>query len=313
MPQWDAEIELSPEDAARLIRGQFPELEFTGVEFFGEGWDNFAFRLSREAGAPLIFRFPRRQLGAECTHTELRVTPLVPDLPLPITRSLWVGEPAGEFPWRFGGYEMIPGRPAVHCAEAAIDWPALGESLGTFFAAVRDRIDVAAARAMNAPEDDWERIDAGHRVPQILERLDQLTGFGLIDGPEPWRTQAEAILAANPRPVASTLCHGDFSLRHVLIGDDGRATGIIDWGDVHCGDPAVDLAILWWLPLPARRRFLEAYGQIDERTALLLRLRALSHACGLAHWAHDVGLRDEKVDALRVLRHLAEAKGELPT
>lgn len=37
--------------------------------------------------------------------------------------------------------------------------------------------------------------------------------------------------------------HGDLYARHLLI-QNGKIAGIIDWGDMHIGDVAVDLAIL---------------------------------------------------------------------
>ena len=40
-------------------------------------------------------------------------------------------------------------------------------------------------------------------------------------------------------PESGRLLHGDFHPRHVYA-DNGRITGIIDWGDASCGDPLYD-------------------------------------------------------------------------
>ncbi|GAB3589139.1 phosphotransferase family protein [Calidifontibacter terrae] len=52
---------------------------------------------------------------------------------------------------------------------------------------------------------------------------------------------AEPILAADERMSFS---HNDLGDEHVIIGADGRVSGIIDWSDAVAGDPARDLALL---------------------------------------------------------------------
>src|SRR5690606_33961528 len=56
---------------------------------------------------------------------------------------------------------------------------------------------------------------------------------------------------------------------------DGTLAGVVDFGDLFAGDPAVDLAAAWvLLPTDAAERFVAAYGDVDEAT---LR-RARGHA-----------------------------------
>lgn len=55
--------------------------------------------------------------------------------------------------------------------------------------------------------------------------------------------------------------------------------GIIDWGDVHFGDPALDLAIaLLVLPPEAYGNFRTEYGGINDATWDAARFRAIYHA-----------------------------------
>ena len=59
----------------------------------------------------------------------------------------------------------------------------------------------------------------------------------------------------------ATLVHGDLYVRHLIVGDDARLLGIIDWGDLHLGDRASDLAIVFTvLPPAARAHFFATYG-----------------------------------------------------
>ena len=76
-----------------------------------------------------------------------------------------------------------------------------------------------------------------------------------------WREALEA-----PDDTRPTWIHGDLHPRNVLTLD-GTITGVIDWGDMTSGDPAIDLACLWMLlPDEARARRSAARVRL-ERTA----------------------------------------------
>ena len=106
-------------------------------------------------------------------------------------------------------------------------------------------------------------------------------------------------LAAHPPGAladdARTLVHGDLYARHVLVDANARPSGVIDWGDVHLGDPALDIAIAH-LVLPASRtpRSAPRTARIDERTWAAARYRAIYHAILELDYgvrADDAGMR----------------------
>ena len=74
-----------------------------------------------------------------------------------------------------------------------------------------------------------------------------------------------------------------------------QPAGIIDWGDLHFGDRALDIAIAHlMLPQRAHSIFRAAYGGVDERTWQAARYRALYHAILEAEYGvreHDEGMR----------------------
>lgn len=88
---------------------------------------------------------------------------------------------------------------------------------------------------------------------------------------------AEGALAAiaQPPPIDKlVVCHGDTCAPNLLIGDDGRATGWVDLGDLGVADRWADLAIATWSTTwnygPGwEQRLLDAYGVAPdpERTA----------------------------------------------
>ena len=58
-----------------------------------------------------------------------------------------------------------------------------------------------------------------------------------------------------------TMLHGDLHPGNILLADDGSLAGVIDFGDVGAGDPAVDMAVGWLMfDAGARRRFTRAFG-----------------------------------------------------
>ncbi|MGW7003402.1 phosphotransferase, partial [Streptomyces sp. NPDC054933] len=68
--------------------------------------------------------------------------------------------------------------------------------------------------------------------------------------------------------------HGDLHPANVVVLD-GTLSGVIDFGDMCAGDPAVDLAAAWvLLPAGAASRFFDAYAHTDE--AMIRRARGLA-------------------------------------
>jgi aminoglycoside phosphotransferase (APT) family kinase protein len=126
------------------------------------------------------------------------------------------------------------------------------------------------------------------RVAKARDRLDLLTG---ITGRT--RSAAEQILAdaeGLAPSSAEVLLHGDLHVRHVLV-DQGAQSGVIDWGDVCVGDPAIDLLLVWSVLPPERRAgFLDEYGTIDDEARLRARVLAIMLSAVLALYARERGL-----------------------
>src|SRR6185503_15119791 len=94
--------------------------------------------------------------------------------------------------------------------------------------------------------DELARTDFVRRRPVLLERLAALEEAGVIPDRRPWVELFEGCGPPEPPPRPVPV-HGDLYERHVLVGDENRVSGVIDWGDVHAGDPAVDLNLLYRL------------------------------------------------------------------
>jgi aminoglycoside phosphotransferase (APT) family kinase protein len=278
---WRAEHELGEELARSLIEEQFPSLAPALLRRFGEGWDNQVFLVEGRAAAAgagreaWVFRFPRRQVAVPLLQTELLLLPqLAGKLPLPVPLPQFVGAPGTRFPWPFAGYRALDGRTADSAALDDAQRAAAAVPLGRF---------LRALHALRPPPalagDRLGRLDRSRLVAQIRERLRALG------------VEAPRFLDEPVRPArAGTLVHGDLHARQILVDGATRPCGVIDWGDSHSGDPAVDLSVAHsLLPRSAHRAFRDAYGEIDEATWRLSRLRALHVCAALAIYGRSLG------------------------
>jgi len=93
---------------------------------------------------------------------------------------------------------------------------------------------------------------------------------GSVDDARNWRFTPTAI-------------HADLGPEHVLVSPAGELAGVIDWEELHTGDPASDFG--WWLhAMPAiGRRMLDAYGGAPDDSFYV---RA-KHAWAFGPW-HEV-------------------------
>lgn len=298
MAEWDAEIVVGIDLARALIREQFPALGRT-IEPFGAGWDNTAYLVDGD----LVFRFPRRRIAARLMEAETRVLPrLTGRLPIAIPNPRWAGAPTEAFPWPFSGYRRLHGRTvdSVDLPDAARR--AMAAPLGAFLRALHD----VSPDGLGLPDDELRRTDFGQRISMLTERIGVLEDAGLIENRTRWLRLFES--DDFPAPAERTVpVHGDLYERHLLVDEAHRACGVIDWGDVHAGDPGIDLSLLYrFFPAAARDGFLRVYGDIDARTARMARLRAAFHAVSLTFFAHTTGDAPLLRAGLTALRYVLE-------
>ncbi len=289
---YDAERSVTAADAEAAIAAAFPSLAPVRAAAAGEGWDNFAFRVNDE----LLFRFPRRQVAVELLEKEYRILPAIAHrLPLPVPRPEFFAPSGANFPWPFLGHRLIPGQTACGAALDDDERQLAARALAEFLRALH------ATAVAGAPPDRIRKLDFEYRAPIARTNLEKLRAAGLIS-----KLENLLEILENPPQFKSTptgnLVHGDLYVRHLLIDSNRRLCGVIDWGDVHAGDPAVDLAVAHsFLPPRAHDEFRRAYGELDEARWQLARLRALWHSAVLALYAHDVGDKPLVAEALRAL------------
>ena len=301
MHEWSPQLAVDEELARHLVATRFPELEVGDLTLVAEGWDNAVWLADGE----LAFRFPQRAIAIRGVATEIEVLPrLAPLLPLPVPVPAFHGSAGDDYPWPFFGFRFLPGREAVVAQLDDGERARLAQPLGRFLRALHDRGE-AAVSGIDLPHDPLGRGDPRVRVPRGRERLAQLEQAGLgtdIAAASALLDQAEAL----PPSTTTVLVHGDLHVRHILIDDDRRLAGVIDWGDLCLADPAVDLSIAWsFLPPAGRTAFGDAYGPISEETALRARMLSVHLTASIAYQAHVDGIAALEREALAGLARTA--------
>jgi len=288
--QWTAEVRVDEALARQLVTTQFPPLPERSLEFLGEGWDYVAF-LVDEA---FVFRFPRREIGLPGTEREIAMLPLLaPLLPVPVPNPVYVGRPSEYFSWPFYGAPYLPGAEP----DGSLSDDVRGALARPLARALRALHAAAALAAVGdgLPVDPMGRADMAVRVPRTRETLAAIDDL--------WRPPGEldellAGAAELPAPEPSAVCHGDLHFRQLLV-DEGLLSGIVDWVDLCCGDPAMDLSLLYgFLPPAARGEFFEEYGTVEASSVVRARVLALNLMSVLARYGHDEGMPGVEAEAL---------------
>ena len=278
------EIEIDIPLVRTLLEDQCTDLAALPLSDAGEGWDNRLFRL----GDDLCVRLPRRRAAVPLMEHEQRWLPAIgTQLPLPVPQLRHAGRSGCGYPWLWSITSWIAGRPAL---DAPLDHgETAAAALGHFLRALH------RPAPNDAPRNPFRGVPLASRTPMLRDHLRDLNGA--VDETaalELW----ERALAAEPWPGPPLWIHGDLHPGNLIV-QDGRLSGVVDFGDVTAGDPATDLSVAWMLfPLPTRAGFRDAarspLNPVDADT--WLRARGWALALGLAYMR--IGEDDPSMSAL---------------
>ena len=298
---------LTPEVVRRAIEVAFPTLTVGRCAPLGEGWDSAAWIVD---GA-LIFRFPKRAAVAQALEREIALLPeLAPTLPVPIPHFRHVarrGAPTDPaFP--FVGYPTLPGI-FLDAAPGLLDpsGPLLAQ-LADFLRALH-RFPRERAVATGLPDRTWADWVAHWEwfAARTMTDVDATEHF--TPGTRAWvagvREGLLAELRRASRPVAPL--HHDLALEHILASPDGgRLTGVIDWGDLAIGDPALDfVGVAHACPAATLDVLLAAYGPTDEGFRRRIAWYGRMEPFHLLHYGLEIGDRAIVAEAVGMIEVMA--------
>lgn len=237
---------MTPEDHRAVVEARF---EVGTFEPLGDGWVCFTYELNGE----WIVQFPRFPIAEATTRKQLA---LLPELAKELPAEIPVPELVSHDPLCIA-YPKIEGEPLDADAALASDVP---ERLGRFLHALHSVApELVGWRPIGT--DVFREICRGE-LRELRERV-----FPLLDAAE--RDRADAMFSAfvdddDTFRFVTTIAHRDLGPEHVLV-HGGELVGVIDWGDVAIGDPAIDL---WWIAghTGFGERVLAAYGGTPDRT-----------------------------------------------
>jgi aminoglycoside phosphotransferase (APT) family kinase protein len=311
-PWEQVDCQLTAADVAALVQRRAAHLRLAPPRYIDEGWSSWAYGAADESGEEWILRFPKREMVARQLKTEIRMLPMLRErLPLPIPRFLLVAEPDGAaYPHTFVGYRRLEGVPGLECLDAPFDPGALGQDIGRFLAALHG----APAEWTAGFRLDLPGADAGDGA-SVRAAEEQFEEFGSAASPEAVATARSVLRRPAAAGEAPVLLHNDFFPEHVLVAD-GRAAGVIDWGDLSCGDPAGDLAgLYYWRGETLLAAGLEAYGAARGLAAAELdRIAARARFVCVLRAGDDLeyGVEGRRPDYLRMaVQFLERLAGEL--
>ena len=250
------EIPADTDLVRRLVATQFPEwADLPVTPFDSPGTSHWIFRLGDER----YVRLPRRPKSSDEIEFEWEWLPrLAPHLPVRIPVPMGVGEPGEGFPAPWAVYDWLPGEPVDperldDPTDLALDLAGFVQALWALeppVAPTPGSYHYGRGGPIGARDDTFRRV-----LPDCE---------GLIDV-EAAAAAWNRILEVSEWDGPPVLVHGDLMAGNLLV-EDGRLSGVIDFGCLSYGDPANDLLGAWAIDGPAGRAAFREAVHVDEAT-----------------------------------------------
>ncbi|WP_104168347.1 aminoglycoside phosphotransferase family protein [Arthrobacter sp. SX1312] len=275
-----AEVDVAASLVVALLGLQMPDLAHLPVRFVDGGWDNTLFRV----GEDLVARLPRRAVADALMVAEQQWLPgLSAPLSVATSAPVRIGRPGAGYPWHWSVSRWIDGASGITVPRAGRSPAAV--PLARFLA---DFHRPAPADAPVSPVGRGGPLAARDGVVRPrLASLPEIPGAPADSLQRVW----DSALAA-PRWSGEPLwLHGDLHPANVVLAPDGGLVGVVDFGDLCSGDPAMDLAAAWLhfdaVGRSAFRTALEGLRPIDAATWDRARGWALSMGSAMAASSDD--------------------------
>jgi aminoglycoside 2''-phosphotransferase len=255
------DIESFEVDVLRVV----PELRGGSFAPLGEGMDNRTVLVADE----FVFRFPKHPEAAERLEREVALLPrLASRLDLPIPHIEYIGQQSSTG-YAFTGHRLIRGV----SLPSDLTGPARERAIRDIAGLLNGlrAIPVPEARSWGVADDDPRPgyADDLARARSEIHPLVEPPVRGYVERLFDTYLADEDLLDYEP-----ALLHADLAPDHIRFSpEEGRITGIIDWGDASIGDPDYELSYLY---RAGGARFVEEvvrHGPRRDRAKLERKLR----------------------------------------
>jgi aminoglycoside phosphotransferase (APT) family kinase protein len=281
-----------------------------------EGWHRHAI-----LAPDRVFLFPRHQSNVRGLRREVAVLTVLEGRGVPAARLLGHWHDREVSPYPFIAVSRLPGRTWSQLeASATLDQLAtmmesLGRAVATWHRLERRSLPRHIPRRRNEVEQALATT-MGPAAYDVARRL-QLPR----ERATAWLRALEPLAAMPP-----VLVHGDVNEGQILVDEQRRVTGILDWEAAHVGHPLKDFDFgEWGYGIFAwdrhfdllRRRLWQGYAAVRGGTLPGWQALHLFYSLSWAHYFGNRPTRDAwgraRLDTtLQHLRHL-EAQGEVPS
>lgn len=220
-----------------LIQRNFPQVAVQIALPITRGWDSFVLEVNGE----LIFRFPMREDAVEYLQRELSLLLVLEQaLSTLIPHFDYIGQGDANYPYMFVGYRKLCGVALEDESITPKQLVALAPALANFLSELHSFPVVQAIQAgvqEHTPAQWRERYQ--ERYTDLQERVFPLLDAELRAKSERlWEDFLDDWASFTFQPV---LIHCDLACEHIFCDlERGFLSGVIDWGDVTIGDPALD-------------------------------------------------------------------------
>ncbi len=233
--------EINLEQFKKAILTQFPDLPIRSISFLGAGWANRVCLVNQT----LIFRFPRNSSSEKRLLQEIRLLPILgPELPIPIPHYEYISFTSEAYPFAFVGYVLLPGEAIPHPIPALRQATWWRKQAGAFLTALH-RIPIS--KVIEAGLAGYQTAQAWRDARAAKHAQYERHVFPLLPA-----SQRKIIISllektiSDERMVAFSpvVLHQDFDFHNFLVDlEKQQITGVLDFGSISIGDPAVDITL----------------------------------------------------------------------
>ncbi len=273
---WDKTTQITPDIVYELLKSQL-SIDVKQIQLFGEGFDNTAFLINNE----FVFRFPHRIEAQACMENEIALLPyLAKKLSFHLSAPTMIGAPSSAYPYPFAGYKLLSGKPLSEFQTPLVDNIDFAKTLGAWLKELHT-LPVHQEHIEGLKGEQGWRLDFENRKARVTECVIKYAGYFENNG---YDCKMLLSIMDNFKDLdihSSKKCylHGDLYSKHIIVNQMGLPEGLIDWGDVHIGHPAIDVAVgIMIFTEDSLKDFLEAYQEISPITMKVAAFRAYYHS-----------------------------------
>lgn len=241
----------------KIIYKQFPEYQSLTIQKVEkQGHDNRSYRL----GCDMLIRMPSSKEYAQKIPIEQELLlKLAPFINIKIPKPIKIGQPSKDYPYPFSIYKYLPGKSLNLMELNNQEKEQLAYDLAKFLKELYNIKNIPILKPGTHNFYRGEHISVYKE--DFIKQISQLTD--ILNTKQASKLFNDACTTKwNKDPV---WIHGDLAIGNILI-DQGKLSGIIDFGCSATGDPACDLVITWtYFSGQAREIFIKEIA-MDEET-----------------------------------------------